>query len=197
MSATSASAHPTFIVDTRASVSLGADRQLSAIHVAWVFDEIYSVALISTGGYDPDGDEILSSEERAELAAMHSHALEDYGWFAKLVAGGEEMGFLPPEDFDASLEGPRFVIDFTLRPDRDLTIGQEAVVLKIFDPSFVVAFLVQPDDLALEAPEECMLETDAGTGAFSAAALVGMNVSPEEGASIAESMAPPIRVLCK
>ena len=118
---------------------------------------------------------------------MHTNSLEDYGWFAKLVAGGGEVGFLPPDDFDAALEDSRLALDFTLRPDPDLTIDEEAIVLKIFDPSFVVAFLVRPGDLELEAPEACVLETDAGSGVFSASVLTEMNVSEQEGASIAES----------
>lgn len=197
LAVSSASAHPTFIVDTRASVSVDDTRRLSGIHVVWIFDDTYSATLIAPNGFDPEGDGILSVEERAELVAMHTNSLEDYGWFTKLVAGGGEVDFLPPDDFDAALEDSRLALNFTLRPDPALTIDEQAIVLKIFDPSFVVAFLVQPGDLALEAPAACVLETEAGTGKFSADVLTVMNVSEQEGASIAESMAPPIRVRCK
>ena len=192
----SASAHPTFIVDARASLSIDDDRRLISIHIVWVFDDVYSQTLLMPYNRTPEGQTVLSAAERAELVAMHTTTLEDFGWFTKLVASDQEVRFLPPDDFDATLEGTRFALDFTLRPDPSLTVDADAVVLKIFDPSFVVAFLVHPDDIEIAAPENCSVETDAGTGSFRADVLSNMNVSPQEGASIAESMAPPIRVRC-
>lgn len=196
LAAVPALAHPTFIVDTRVSLSVGEEQRLSEIHLVWVFDDVYSATLSTFYNRDPEGDPVLSDAERAELVAMHTTSLEDFGWFAKLVAGEQEISFLPPEDFGAEFEDSRFALDFTLRPDPDLTVDANAIMLKVFDPSFVVAFLVQPADISFSGPENCILETEAGTGTFRADALSGMNVSPQEGATIAESMAPPIRVRC-
>lgn len=189
--------HPNLFVEAQATAVVDSEDRLEAIQVGWLFDETYSLYLTSELGIDPAIGDVLTDEHRELLLRMHTRGLEKYGWFTFLSQDGGEVPILPPDDFTAELEGGRFLLTFAAFPAAEVDLGRTPATLKIYDPSLVVGFIVTPDALSLRAPPECTLETEAGEGRFAPESLLSLDVGPDEGATLAERLAPPIRIACE
>lgn len=190
-------AHPNLFVEARATALVDGQHRLEGMHVGWLFDETYSLYLTSELGIDPTSGNTLSDADRERLVRMHTRRLDEYGWFTFLSRGGTEVPILPPEDFSADLQNGRFLLTFTAVPKEGVDLADSPVTLKIYDPSLVVGFIVMPEGLHLRAPPDCSLETEAGKGRFAPESILSLNVDPAEGATLAERLAPPVRISCE
>ena len=63
-------AHPHVFIDTALTFRFDEAGRLAAVDVVWAFDDFSSMLMIEDMEMDPDGDDMLTGDEIARLAAM-------------------------------------------------------------------------------------------------------------------------------
>lgn len=149
-----ASAHPHIWIDASAQVLLEAGA-VRAIEVTWIFDEIYSFALLED--FDRNGDGRLDEEELQEVVAVSRENLPDFSFFTHLRIHGERRRVEEVEDFAASVEEERVVYRFTVPLEPPAPLDGSAFAFSLFDESYFVdvALAEGAVELAGDVPSGC------------------------------------------
>jgi ABC-type nickel/cobalt efflux system permease component RcnA/ABC-type uncharacterized transport system substrate-binding protein len=141
-----AAAHPHVFVDTSLTFVFD-DTGLAAIRQNWLFDEIFSRAILSDIGLTP---EALSTPEGQEAVREGAFAyLKNYGWFTFVESGGNRIPVTETRDFRASVRDGRLVYDFTVplflpySEFKDFRMG-------VFDPEYYSDIVLVDGGIAFE-----------------------------------------------
>ncbi|WP_338668469.1 DUF1007 family protein [Pseudodesulfovibrio methanolicus] len=103
-----AEAHPHVYVDVSLTFHLD-DSGLSSVHQRWLFDEIFTRAILSDLGQDAAS--LITPEGQAAIRDGAFSYLANYHYFTLIETGGKRLP-VSVEHFRAGLEGNRFVYDF-------------------------------------------------------------------------------------
>jgi ABC-type nickel/cobalt efflux system permease component RcnA/ABC-type uncharacterized transport system substrate-binding protein len=113
-----AQAHPHVYVDVSLTFRLD-EKGLSSVHQNWLFDEIFTRAILSDLGLSPEA--LATPEGQKAVREGAFQYLANYGYFTLIEAGGKRVP-VTVDNFRASLSGERFVYDFdvplNLPPER-------------------------------------------------------------------------------
>ncbi|WP_207264250.1 DUF1007 family protein [Desulfovibrio sp. Huiquan2017] len=105
-----AEAHPHVYVDVSLTFHLN-DAGLSSVHQSWLFDEIFTRAILSDLGLDAAA--LATPEGQKAVREGAFQYLSNYHYFTLVEAGGKRLP-VKVEHFRASLDGNRFVYDFDM-----------------------------------------------------------------------------------
>ena len=131
LQASPARAHPHIWIDAHLDIRID-NMKVTNITVTWMFDEIFSYALIEE--FDRDVNNIFTATEVAELQANAFAALKESGYFTHF----RQMTAFPPSvaGFSAWIEGDRIGYSFDISaPDVPLTEGLD---ISVYDETFYV-----------------------------------------------------------
>lgn len=152
--ASPAAAHPHVWIEASAELRIEAER-VRAIAVTWVFDDLYSYAVMED--FDLDRDGRLDKAELRELAEVSRDNLSHYSFFTHLRIDGVHRPVSRVEDFEAAVEKERIVYRFTVPLDPPVPLDDDSFAFSLFDETYFVD-LSLPDDgvgLAGEVPATC------------------------------------------
>ena len=122
-----------------AFVVSGAGR-ITAIKQEWLYDNLLS-----------DGMLAALREEGGGTADLQAYAvetignLEPFGYFMQLRAGGKAVPVGPVREFTGTVEDGVIVLRFTAPLARPVDPRQETVALKVYDPTYFIEMLQNPD----------------------------------------------------
>ena len=139
-------AHPHVWIEASARLQVE-DGAVRAIEVTWVFDDLYSYAVMED--FDRDGDGRLDEAELRELAELSRDNLADYGFFTHLRIEGERQPPSQVEDFRASVEEERIVYRFTVPLEPPAPLREGAFAFSLFDETYFVDVALPDDAVAL------------------------------------------------
>ncbi|EGB15025.1 protein of unknown function DUF1007 [Pseudodesulfovibrio mercurii] len=108
-----AEAHPHVYVDVSLTFRLD-DAGLSGVHQSWLFDEMFTRAILSDLGLDAAS--LATPQGQAAVRDGAFQYLSNYHYFTLVEAGGERLP-VRVEHFRAGLKGNRFVYDFDVPLD--------------------------------------------------------------------------------
>lgn len=131
-------AHPHVFVDAAVSFLIGMDGRLAGARISHFYDPLVSLFVLQDLGVDPFAP--LTVADARVLADAQRGLLTDAGGFAEVTVGAVEAKFGPIEDVDASMEGERLRVDFTLPLAAPVALDGEAARLAIYDPVYFIAF---------------------------------------------------------
>ncbi|MEM6619642.1 MAG: DUF1007 family protein [Pseudomonadota bacterium] len=137
-----ARAHPHVFID--AGLTLLFDRQgrLAAVQVFWAYDEYTSLLQLEDMGLDRDGDGVLTPDEQRELAGYDTNWVDGYEGDIYLTHAGAPISLAGPIEPGARLENGQ-IVTWHIRPVINrLTPEENHVEIKVYDPSFYVAYTV-------------------------------------------------------
>ncbi|SEC72764.1 DUF1007 family protein [Rhodobacter sp. 24-YEA-8] len=135
-----ARAHPHEFVDTGLTFRFDDQGQLTAVSVAWVYDDLTSLLILSDLGMDPDGDGILTAAEAKRLNEMASTWPEGFDGNLWLSQGGQSIALSRPLDGAAGLrEGRIWMTHIRALPGRRDPAGGE-IRLQAYDPSYYIFY---------------------------------------------------------
>ncbi len=147
-------AHPHVWIVARAGFQLE-DGRVTAVAVAFQFDELLSASLAAE--FDRDRDGRFDAAETADLEREAFAGLAELDWLGHLRVGGRPAGLGPPRGFRAEIAGGLV----TYRFERALSSAADpragGVALTLADPSWYVDVVLDP-----EAPASVQGELPAG-----------------------------------
>ncbi|MEM9394139.1 MAG: DUF1007 family protein [Pseudomonadota bacterium] len=150
-----ANAHPHIFIDSGVTLMFDDAGQLGAVRIVWAYDELYSLLTVEERGLDKDFDGVLTSSERVTLAGFDMNWIEGFAGDAYLIVGGEEIPLSPPLEWDAAYDDGRIVSTHLRALEERITVGQDPVILQIYDPTYYTAYQISLPTRMENAPEGC------------------------------------------
>ena len=192
-----AAAHPHVFVEAAVTVIYDGGAA-TAIRVDWVYDDFFSLLLMSDLGLDLDGDMVLESEEVEALSAAVTEWPEDFEGDLWVRADGSAVGLAPKEAHDMTYaEG--IVTESHVRPLARAVEGE--LTLQVYDPWYFVAYDVT--EVRFEGRDDCAASferADLDAARARVEEMIGKNpmeVGPEEDfPKVGAEFADTIRVTC-
>jgi ABC-type uncharacterized transport system substrate-binding protein len=143
LSAAPAAAHPHIFIDTGLEVIFDRQGRAAAVRVAWVYDDFYSLMVLSDRGLDRDGDGALTAAETAALNGFDMNWDADYqGDLYLMDGGGAPVALGRPRDWTATVEQGRIVTTHVRPLARPLAVAADPLVLQVYDPGYYTAYTI-------------------------------------------------------
>ena len=135
-----AGAHPHIFVDTGVEVFTDDQGRMTHIKVTWAYDAFYSLLITEDYGLDPDGDAVLTADEKAKLNGFDMAWVEGFNGDLSVVLAGQDVALSGPRDFTTDMSEGRLVTthirDVATAPD----LAGAALVIKPYDPTYYTAY---------------------------------------------------------
>jgi ABC-type uncharacterized transport system substrate-binding protein len=139
LAAPPAAAHPHIFIDTGLEIVLDAAGRATAVKVAWVYDDFYSLVMIQDLGLDPDADGRLTAEEQVRLSGFDMAWDADYAGDLYVLVNGQPVALGRPTDWAADYRGDR-IISLHTRPILAPVAGP--LTIQVYDPGFYTAYTI-------------------------------------------------------
>ncbi|BCS89426.1 DUF1007 family protein [Pseudodesulfovibrio sediminis] len=127
-----ASGHPHVYVDVSLVFSMD-DTGLTSVHQQWIFDDIFTQAILGDLELTPQTLPAADSQETIRTGAFAY--LANYDYFTFIESAGKQLPVGKPRNFKASLQNDRLVYDFTLPLDLPYAQMQD-FRLAVFDKEY-------------------------------------------------------------
>jgi polyphosphate kinase len=139
-----AAAHPHIFIDTGLEFLFDADGRVTAVKVAWVYDDFTSMLLLGDRALDPDGDGKLTQDEEAQLSGFDMAWDADYAGDLYLLDGedGTPVALGRPKDWSARVFDGR-IISTHIRPlEAPLAVADRPLVAQVYDPTYYTSYTI-------------------------------------------------------
>ena len=148
-------AHPHVFVDATVKV-LFDQNGFSAVKNHWVYDELYSMAMMTSG--DKDGNGIISDEENQWFcdAIMEPLRKSNYYNFVQM-----ETSFLRVQElknFRATFKNNRLILDFEARFSASVKEDYTMLVVAVSDPSNYIQITADMEKADVDGPDSIDIE---------------------------------------
>lgn len=132
----SAFAHPHVWIDANAEFVFEDDK-ITAVHVHWLFDDLFSMAMIDE--FDQNHDTRFFGDENNAVHDNAFAALAEFSWLTHLRKNEELIPFAGATDFVADITDDRRVsYDFKLTLETPLDPIQDAISLSVYDAEYYI-----------------------------------------------------------
>jgi ABC-type uncharacterized transport system substrate-binding protein len=151
-----ASGHPHVFIDAGVDFLFDPEGRLAHLRVTWLYDHLYTLLLLEDLGIRPGEGGAITDDDRAALAHDQSQWIDGYDGDATLRHGGARIGLSRPIEPQADYRDGQVEIRFLraletpIRPD-------DTTVVKLYDPTYFVAYYVEFPPTLEHAPEGCAL----------------------------------------
>ncbi len=134
-----AGAHPHAWIDVEVEVRVDAAARVTALHMVWLFDDIYSAYV--TQGLSFTGSDALDPERTARILAVMMKNLARFHYMTAVEAGSGPVEFAPPVEAAVVLRGRRLELEFTLPLAEPVPVRPGPVTYSVYDPSYYIEML--------------------------------------------------------
>ncbi|MEQ8285651.1 DUF1007 family protein [Thalassospira sp.] len=132
----SALAHPHVWIDANAEFVFE-NNQITAIHMHWLFDDLFSMTLIDE--FDENFDTRFFGEENTTVRDNAFNALADVSWLTHLRRNEELVSFANATDFKADITDDRRVsYDFKLMLATPIDPTKDDISLSVYDAEYYI-----------------------------------------------------------
>ncbi len=136
-------AHPHIFIETGLEVLFDGQGRAAAVRVAWVYDEFYSLTMLTDRGLDLDGDGRLTDEETASLNGFDMQWDPDYaGDLYVLDGAGAPVALGRPRDWTVTVQDGRIISTHVRALDVPQGVGAKPLVLQVYDPGYYTAYAI-------------------------------------------------------
>lgn len=137
-----AQAHPHIFVDAGVEAIFDDSGQLAALRIAWVYDDFFSMLMVSDLGLDPDFTGSVTDAERAELDGFDMNWIEGYHGDVFVTLDGKDVSLSGPLEWTSDYRDGRLMsTHLRALPDRVRLAGRELVV-SVHDPSYYTSYTI-------------------------------------------------------
>lgn len=154
--AATAFAHPHVFVDAKVQ-ALFDEKGFSGIKNHWVYDEIYSAAMVAS--VDSDGDGKLSAQEEGEkLKGLILGELAGSNYFNYVQSGADFLRAGSIQKFKASVANRKLVLDFVVPFSVPVGADYSMLVAVVADPTNYVQVTCDMEAAEVSAPASIDVE---------------------------------------
>jgi len=140
------SAHPHVWIEADATVVLGSNGHITALNIAWTFDELYSEdTAIDVPGRTP--------ADLRPLLADTLPNLKPWLYFTDLRVNGARQAFGTVKTYEARWQDGRLTYAFTLPLAPAVAVSGLPVALRMYDPTYFVDIAVPEDSSVTVTPD--------------------------------------------
>lgn len=121
---------------------MSADGLISAIEEEWLFDDLYSAAVL-------DG---LKNDSPGKTAGVGDFAPEviknlgPYGYFMRITADGRPIQLNTVTEYRSEMKGQQLRLSFTAPLARPIDPTRHAVSFSVYDPTYYIHMVHRPED---------------------------------------------------
>jgi len=137
-----AHAHPHAWIDVRSTIVISSDGLISAIEQEWLFDELYSLAVIDEMTMDSPKKKMAVSD----FAARVIENLGPYGYFMRITADDRPVRIGTATQFKSEMKGQQLLLSFTVPLAEALDPQRYAVKFAVYDPTYFIQMTHRPQD---------------------------------------------------
>ncbi|WP_147819862.1 DUF1007 family protein [Salidesulfovibrio onnuriiensis] len=193
--ATMAQAHPHVFVDASPTMVIN-EHGLAGIREHWLFDDMFTSAILSDIGVDPT---TVNTESGQSIIRDGAFAyLKNFDYFTAVHLDGKPVPIPEATDFAASItEDNRLVYDFFLPLDIPVS-GAEKLRIVLYDKEYYTDILLKEDEISFEVDGQISVSHTIGPakdlaywGGYVIPQGINLNLSPT---GTAEPAPPPVAV---
>jgi ABC-type uncharacterized transport system substrate-binding protein len=160
-------AHPHVFVDVGLRFSSDQEGRLTGVEVTWTYDDFFSLLVLEDRGLDPDGDMVLTKDERAALMGFDlEHWEPGFEGALFIYDADEKLSLGAPKATHVGMQEGRIVTRHIRLLD---AVRAKDITLRPYDPSYYAALdlvavaglpegceseIIQPDTEAADAKVE-------------------------------------------
>jgi ABC-type uncharacterized transport system substrate-binding protein len=154
--APAAIAHPHVWIEMTSAVGFNPQGQITALGIAWTFDEFYSMAAVD--GQDKNKNGKFDEAELKELATLYLTNLQKYGYFTAVEVDGKAPPHAKADSPRAIFKDGRLTFTFRLPLAKPVDPKTQKFSYSSFDPSYYID--IQPAKvggvrMGTNAPKGC------------------------------------------
>lgn len=158
LAAGQAAAHPHMFIDAGVTVLFDGQGRATAVRIEWRYDEFFTLSYLADEGYDPDFDGILTAEEEARLVGFDARWEAGHPGDSYALAGTTPVALSGPTEPTARVEGGRIVTSHLRRFAEPVAVGDAALTIRVYDPSFYTAYTIPTEPALTDAPSDCLAQ---------------------------------------
>jgi len=152
-------AHPHAWIDVRSTIVMSAEGLISAIEEEWLFDDLYSAAVV--GGFKNDSPGKAATVR--DFAPEVIKNLEPYGYFMRLTADDRQIKLDTVTEYKSEMKGQQLMLSFTAPLAKPVDPSRYAVSFAVYDPTYYIhmAHLVaQPPTIRSRKKTACQARVE-------------------------------------
>lgn len=150
-----ATAHPHVFVDATIKV-LFDETGFVGIQNQWVYDELYSVAMMSSG--DADGDGKISDKENTWFCDAILGGLRASNYYNYVQMGSAFLKVRELKNFRATFKNNRLILNFETRFSGPATSEYTMLVMTVADPTNYIQITTDMEKADVDGPESLEIE---------------------------------------
>jgi len=147
--------HPHVFVDATIQVMFNKSG-FSSIKNHWVYDELYSSAMISSG--DKNGDGKISAEESPWFQRVILEELAGNNYFNYVQCGKDFLRAEKIQNFRASVQDGRLALDFEVVFNQPVSKDYTMLVVVVADPTNYILVTSDMEKSGADGPDEIDVE---------------------------------------
>lgn len=133
--------HPHAWIDVHSTIVLSAQGAATAIEQTWLFDELYSSAVLEENAKDgPAGQDAVDG-----FAAKVIENLGPYGYFTRVTVDGQAVELDTATEYHSEMKGGQLQLTFKAPLPQAVDLARHTLQFAVFDPTFFIQMSQLPD----------------------------------------------------
>ena len=139
---TTAIAHPHVFVDATVEVIFDDQNRVTGLRIGWTYDDLFSLMIIEDRGLDPDYDNILTDDAKAQLAGFDMQWDAGYPGDTYALMGDNALVLSGPSEFTGSFADGKITSTHLRTFDPPVVIGADPLVIQVYDPTYYSSYAI-------------------------------------------------------
>lgn len=136
-----AQAHPHIFVDAELGVIFDADGQLEAVQIGWIYDEFYSMLLVSDMGLDPDFTGHVAEHERPDLDGFDMNWVDDYHGDTHASQQDAKLPLSRPISWTSDYRDGQLRSTHIRQFDTPID-ARDTIIISVYDPTYYTSYRI-------------------------------------------------------
>lgn len=193
----SAHAHPHAWIDVRSTIVMSDEGLISAIEEEWLFDDLYSAAVVEGFKNDSPGQAATVRDFAPEVIKN----LEPYGYFMRITADDRSIKLNTVTEYKSEMKGGQLLLSFTAPLAVPVDPRRHAVSFAVYDPTYYIHMahpVQQPPAIRSRKHTNCEARVEQANPSaedFARAFSLDQEASPQN--DLGHLFAEKVRVQCK
>ena len=135
-------AHPHIWVDAGLEIFFDDDGKLAALRITWVYDEFFSMLMLSDLELDSAFDDELTPEDHDALQGFDMNWVEGYHGDVHLRAGGAPVALTGPLEWTSDYVDGQLISTHLRALEERISADSADVAIAVYDPTYYTEYRI-------------------------------------------------------